>query len=198
MGQPLKEHTHYTYRDYLGWPDDVRYELIDGVAYLMAPAPRISHQTVAGEIYFQLRLALDGKPCTPLIAPVDVSLPRANEADEHIDSVVQPDVFVVCDPAKISERGVRGAPDLVIEVLSPATAAHDQIRKRDRYERAGVAEYWLVHPTDRVLTVYTLIDGLYGKPAIQALEGETASHALAGVRIQWDALVARLPVPDAG
>ena len=197
MGLQLKDQQYHTYADYLGWPDDVRYELIDGEAYLMAPpAPTISHQTVAGEIYFQLRLALDGKPCVPLIAPVDVRLPKADEADEAIDTVVQPDVLVVCDPAKISERGVRGAPDWVVEVLSPGTASHDQINKRRTYERASIAEYWLVHPTDRVLTVYRLENGAYGKPDMQELAGETAISVLPGVTITWDALVARLPKPE--
>ena len=197
MGLQLKDQQHHTYADYLSWPGDVRYELIDGEAYLMAPpAPTISHQTVAGEIYFQLRLALDGKPCVPLIAPVDVRLPKADEADEAIDTVVQPDVLVVCDPAKISERGVRGAPDWVVEVLSPDTASHDQINKRRTYEGAGIAEYWLVHPTDRVLTVYRLENGAYGKPDMQELAGETAISVLPGVTITWDALVARLPKPE--
>lgn len=197
MGLQLKDQHRHTYADYLGWPDEVRYELIDGEAYLMAPpAPTVSHQTVAGEIYFQLRLALDGKPCVPLIAPVDVRLPKADEADEAIDTVVQPDVLVVCDPAKLSERGVRGAPDWVAEVLSPGTASHDQINKRRVYERAGVAEYWLVHPTDRVLTVYQLQDGAYGMPHMQELAGETPIGVLPGVTIAWDALAARLPKPE--
>ena len=197
MGLQLKDQHHHTYADYLGWPEDVRYELIDGEAYLMSPpAPTISHQTVAGEIYRQLANALDGKPCVALIAPVDVRLPKADEADDAIDTVVQPDVLVVCDPSKISERGVRGAPDWVVEVLSPGTASHDQINKRRTYERAGIAEYWLVHPTDRVLTVYRLENGAYGKPDMQELAGETAISVLPGVTITWDALVARLPKPE--
>ena len=194
MGLQRKDQQHHTYADYLSWPNDVHYELIDGDGYLMAPlAPTISHQTVAGEIYFQLRLALNDKPCVPLIAPVDVRLPKANEADDAIDTVVQPDVMVVCDSAKISERGVRGAPDWVVEVLSSGTASHDQINRRRTYERAGIAEYWLVHPTDRVLAVYRLEDDLYGKRDMQELGGETTSSVLPGVTIAWDALVARLP-----
>ena len=101
MGVALRKEKHYTYADYLTWPDDARYELIDGEAFLMAPAPLIEHQEVAGDVYHQLRNQLDGKPCRPYIAPVDVRLPRADEADAAIDTVVQPDVLVVCDPAKI-------------------------------------------------------------------------------------------------
>ena len=196
MGLALRKEKHYTYADYLTWPDDARYELIDGEAFLMAPAPLIEHQEVAGDVYHQLRNQLDGKPCRPYIAPVDVRLPRADEADAAIDTVVQPDVLVVCDPAKIDRRGVRGAPDWLLEVLSPSTAAHDQIAKRRTYERAGVREYWLVHPSDRTLTVYVLDNGQYGRPEIYELKDATPIGVLPGVSIAWDALVERLPKPE--
>jgi Uma2 family endonuclease len=88
--------------------------------------------------------------------PFDVRLPRGNEADDDVPTVVQPDITVVCDPAKLDERGCRGAPDWVIEVLSPSTAAKDQIQKLAARERAGVPEVWLVHPTDHVFVVYGL------------------------------------------
>jgi len=193
MSLARRDETLHTYADYLGWPEDVRYELIDGVAYLMAPAPDLAHQDVAGEIYYQLRQALAGKPCRAYVAPVDVRLPKAGERDELIDTVVQPDVLVVCDEDRLDRRGVRGAPDLVVEVLSPSTAGHDQVRKRRVYERAGVREYWLVHPTDRVVTVYRLGADGYGKPDVQELAGTTPVGILPGVEIAWDALVARLP-----
>jgi Uma2 family endonuclease len=196
MALAQRDNGYHTYGDYLTWPEDVRYELIDGIAYLMAPAPAVSHQEVAGDIFYQVRRALQGKPCRVFIAPVDVRLPKADEADDLIDTVVQPDVLAVCDPGKISERGVRGAPDWVLEVLSPSTAGHDQVRKRRIYERAGVREYWMVHPTDRVLTIYRLEDGAYGKPDTQVLEGETPVAVLPGVVIAWDELVAGLPKPE--
>ena len=193
MGLALRKEKHYTYADYLTWPDDARYELIDGEAFLMSPAPLVEHQEVAGELFRQLANQLDGQPCRPYIALVDVRLPRTDEADAAIDTVVQPDVLVVCDPSKIDRRGVRGAPDWVAEVLSPSTAARDQIAKRRIYERAGVREYWLVHPTDRTLTVHWLVDGRYGIPEISELKGSTALAILPEVAIAWDALVARLP-----
>ena len=196
MGLALSKDKRYTYADYLQWPDDARYELIDGEAFLMAPAPLVEHQEVAGEVYRQLANQLDGQSCRPYIAPVDVRLPRADEADAAIDTVVQPDVLVVCDQAKIDRRGVRGAPDWVLEVLSPSTAAHDQIAKRRTYERAGVREYWLVHPGDRTLTVYRLAEGQYGRPDIYELKDATPVSVLPGVSIAWDALVARLPKPE--
>lgn len=196
MALAQRDQQHHTYADYLGWPEDVRCELIDGVAWLMAPAPDLAHQDVAGEVYFQLRRMLEGQPCRPFIAPVDVRLPRAGEDDDAIDTVVQPDVLVVCDPARLDRRGVRGAPDFVVEVLSPATAAHDHVRKRRVYERAGVREYWLVHPTDRMVTIYRLAGAEYGKPEVCVLAGETPVGVLPGVAIAWDDLVGRLPPPE--
>jgi Uma2 family endonuclease len=196
MGRPQCDTEYHTYGDYLHWPDDVRYELIDGVAYLMAPAPTLAHQDVVGEVYYQLRQGLADRPCRVYVAPVDVRLPKPNEADADIDTVVQPDVLVLCDPAKADRRGVRGAPDLVVEVLSPGPASHDHVRKRRVYERAGVREYCMVHPIDRMVTIYRLEDGQFGRPDVAYLVGETQVGILPGVVIAWDALVRRLPEPD--
>lgn len=192
MGLPQRDQARHTYADYCTWPEDCRYELIDGVAYLMAPAPTFAHQTVAFQIGHQAATALEGKPCRVLVAPLDVRLPKPGQGDDDTDTVVQPDVMVVCDPAKIEPRGIRGAPDWVVEVLSPATASHDQIVKRRIYAEAGVREYWLVHPQDRVLTVYRLKDGGYGAPEITELTGETPVAAVAGVVIRWTSIVALL------
>lgn len=196
MALALKDNRRHDYGDYLSWTDGLRYELIAGEAYLMSPGPDLPHQDVAGEIYHQARLALMGKPCRAFFAPLDVRLPRQNEADKQIDTVVQPDVLVVCDPGKLDRHGVRGAPDWIVEVLSPATAGHDQIKKRQLYEAHGVREYWLVHPIDKVLTVYRLQNGEYGKPAISQLEGETPVGILPDIVIRWDELAARLPADD--
>ncbi|MDO9105311.1 MAG: Uma2 family endonuclease [Methylovulum sp.] len=193
MSLALKDTQHYCYGDYLAWPDDTRYELIDGQAYAMSPVPDLTHQDVAGEIYLQVRLALKGKPCRVFIAPVDVRLPKHDEADQQIDTVVQPDVLVVCDSSKLDRRGVKGAPDWIVEVLSPSTASHDQIRKRALYENHGVKEYWLVHPIDRLLTVYRLNGAEYGKPELHELHGETRVSVLPDIAIQWDDLLTRLP-----
>ena len=193
MGLPRRDLEHHTYGDYLAGPEDVRYELIDGIAYAMSPAPTVSHQEVVLELSRQIDEALDASACRVLIAPLDVRLPRGDEADAAVDTVVQPDLLVVCDPTRIDERGVRGAPDWIIEVLSPATAAHDQVVKRDLYERAGVREYWLVHPTDRIVTIYRLENGRYGRPDIAELTGETAPQAVPGVVIDWARVTRRLP-----
>ena len=193
MALAFKNTQHYNYGDYLTWSDDDQYELIDGEAFMMSPAPDLAHQDVAGEIYFQIRQALQGKPCRAFIAPVDVRLPKHDEADDQIDTVVQPDLFVVCNSNKLDKRGVRGAPDWIVEVLSPSTASRDQITKRNLYERHGVGEYWLVHPVDRVLTIYRLENGEYGKPALSSLEGQTTVGILPEIVISWDEWVERLP-----
>lgn len=185
MGLPRRDAELHTYGDYLSWPEDVRYELIDGVAYLMSPAPSRVHQEVVGELYGQIRNALQGGPCRAYVAPFDVRLPKRGEPDRSVDTVVQPDVLVVCDPGKLDERGMRGAPDWVIEVLSPATAGHDQTIKLAAYERAGVREVWLVHPTDQVVTVYEQGAEGFGRPTISEMRGELAPHILPAVRIDW-------------
>ena len=187
------EEQRYTWRDYLTWHDDTRWELIDGVAYAMAPAPTVRHQDIAGHIYAQALFCLEGKPCRVLIAPVDVRLPKPSQDDDRTDTVVQPDVLAVCDPDKITERGIRGAPDWVVEVLSPSTASHDNILKRRTYEQAGVREFWLVHPTDRILLIYRLENGVYGKPDAQVLEGTTPVLVLPDVTIDWDRITPVLP-----
>lgn len=198
MAQPQQnDQKLYTYGDYRTWGDDKRYELIDGLAYAMSPAPSVDHQRIALHIAGKLLAALTGHPCQVLIAPLDVRLPRNRESDDLIDVVVQPDVLVVCDPAKIDHKGVRGAPDLVVEVLSPSTASHDHLRKRRVYERAGVGEFWLVHPSDRMVTIYQLQNGVYGAPDIRTLESPTPVGVLPGVEIAWDELLERLgPMED--
>ena len=192
MSLPQRDEQHHTYGEYLLWPEDQRYELIDGVAYAMTPAPTRRHQEVLGELFRQVANALQHHPCTAFIAPFDVRLPKGDEADEQVDTVVQPDLSVVCDPDKLDERGCRGAPDWVVEVLSPATASHDHRLKRAVYERAGVGEYWLVHPIDRMVTIYRLENGRYGRPEVQELKGRLAVGILPEIEIEieieidWD------------
>lgn len=157
----------YTYSDYSQWPDEERWELIDGVPYNMSPAPSRIHQKITGELFRLIANYLTGKVCEVYIAPFDVRLPKGQENDEQIDTVVQPDLVVVCDRAKLDERGCRGAPDLVVEVLSPQTAGKDMKIKLALYERVGVKEYWMVDPGNKTVQVYQLeTSGRYGRPDI--------------------------------
>lgn len=191
MALPRRDALHHTYADYLTWADGERDELIDGTAYIREPpAPSRLHQELAGELYHQIRLALEGKPCRAYVAPFDVRLPKAGEADDQIDTVVQPDVLIVCDLKKLDGRGMRGAPDWIAEVLSPTTASHDQIVKLPIYERAGVLEVWFVHPADRTVSTYRLDGERYARPVILELKGRMAISAIPDVSVDWDRLPA--------
>ena len=190
----LQRDKHYhTYADYLTWSREYGDELINGTAYVREPpSPGLSHQRVVGEIYHQVATALKGKPCQVFVSPSDVRLPKSTEHDDQVDTVVQPDVFIVCDPQKLDERGTRGAPDWVVEVLSPSTARHDQFVKVPAYERAGVREVWLVHPIDCTLTIYRLEAGRYGRATRLELKGQTPLTAVPGVTIDWDGVLAEI------
>jgi Uma2 family endonuclease len=134
--------------------------------------------------------------CLPrrvFIAPFDVRLPKSSEEDDQVDTVVQPDLLVVSDLQKVDARGMRGAPDWIAEVLSPSTASYDQTVKLRAYERAGVPEVWLIHPTDRTLTIYRLETKRYGRATILELKGQTPLTAVPGVAIDWDQVLAELP-----
>ena len=192
MGLPLRDQHLHTYGEYLTWPDDLRYELIDGRAYAMSPTPTRRHQEIVGELFGQIHNQLRGHQCRAYVAPFDVRLPRGNEADDDVNTVVQPDIAVFCDRSRLDERGARGAPDWIIEVLSPGTASHDQLLKRDLYERHGVAEYWLVHPGDRLVTVYRLRDGAYGKPHVQEFAGALGPQVPDGLQVDLELLAAAL------
>jgi len=162
----------YTYADYLTWDDGQRWELINGEAYLLqgsvglAPAPLRQHQRVSLALAAQLYLYLKDKPCKVYDAPFDVRLSgQKDSSDNYVDTVVQPDIVVVCDKTKLDDRGCNGAPDLVIEILSPSTAAVDFKIKFDLYQRYGVLEYWIVHPAEKTLMVFKLQEnGRYGVP----------------------------------
>jgi Uma2 family endonuclease len=190
----LKRDTdHHTYADYLIWSRTYGDELINGTAYVTEPpSPTWSHQMIVGELYRQISTALKGKACRACIAPSDIRLPKSTEEDDQVDTVVQPDVFIVCDLQKIDARGVRGAPDWLAEVLSPSTARHDQITKLPAYERAGVREVWLIHPDDRTVSIYRLEAGRYGRPTILEVKGQTQLTAVAEVTIDWDEVLAML------
>ncbi len=192
MALAQRDLDYHTYADYCSWPDDVRYELIDGVAYAMGPAPVRRHQGILLELARQVANILEGSSCRPYIAPFDVRLPKKDEIDDDVDTVVQPDLVVICDRAKLDDKGCRGAPDWVVEVLSPSTAGHDQIVKRALYQRVGVREYWLVHPVDRIVMIYALAGGSYGVPDVRELVGTLAVGVLPEIVIDWGRVVREL------
>jgi len=156
-----KTEEQFTYQDYITWPDDERWELIDGIAYNMSPAPTLGHQVIVGNFYRILGNNLMGKPCKPFMAPTDVVL------SEH--DVVQPDILVVCDEDKRTKANIQGAPDLIIEVLSPSTALKDKREKKSLYEKYGVKEYITIDPIDKyVEQFYIRGNGKYSESSIFA------------------------------
>lgn len=169
----------YTYQEYRTWTDEKRWEIIDGILYAMSPAPDTEHQIIAGNCYGILRNALKGKSCIPFIAPTDVVL---SEVD-----VVQPDVLVVCDKQKITKQNIQGAPDLVIEILSPSTSLKDRREKKRLYEKYGVREYLLIDPIGRYVQRCCLGDnGFYGKEDIFAPPEVLTLKSLPGIEVPME------------
>ena len=161
----LKENERYTYSDYRTWGDNERCELIDGMPYTMSPAPSWIHQRISGRLHFQFAGFLKGKSCEIFAAPFDVRL----NAETGDDTVVQPDLVIICDRAKLSGTGFTGAPDMVIEIISPSSESHDRVLKFNRYLRAGVREYWIVSPDSKTVSIHILKNGEYVSSAF----GET-------------------------
>jgi Uma2 family endonuclease len=148
----------FSWNDYKDWPEDERWQIIDGQAYCMAAAPNIRHQKITGNFYRILGNALAGKPYVPFIAPTDVVFDDYN--------IVQPDVFVVCDKNKIADANIQGVPDLVIEVTSPSNSFIDKKQKLELYERCGVPEYLVVDPVGDLVERFRLVDGNYGRAEV--------------------------------
>jgi len=157
MQAAIKKEQRYTYADYCTWDDGERWELIDGIAYAMSPAPAWTHQDIGGNLFVQLHNFLQGKPCKVFCAPFDVRL----NADTYDDTVVQPDLVIICDRSKLGGTGCIGAPDMVVEILSPSSASKDMILKYNKYLQAGVREYWIVDPETKMVRVCILKDGKY-------------------------------------
>lgn len=182
-----KPNKKYTYGDYLKWPDEERWEIIGGVPYDMSPAPSTKHQSISMELSRQLANYLLNKECQVFAAPFDVRLPHGDEKDEDIENIVQPDLCVVCDPTKLDERGCMGAPNLVVEIISPSTAKKELNEKFNLYERSGVLEYWVVFPKFNVIVVYSLDEeGKYQKTGDFAAGQILSSDLFPGLEIKLE------------
>ena len=175
----------YTYADYLQWRFKERLELIKGHIYKMSPAPATKHQIATGNVFGELRTFLKKKKCKVFVAPFDVRLPRKNKTkDNEVTTVVQPDICVICDEAKIDTRGCCGAPDLVIEILSPGNSSHEVKRKFQVYEEAGVKEYWVVNPETENVVVFILNDeGKFEGLKMYAGDDTLSSTVISGFKI---------------
>ena len=151
----------YTYKDYLTWRFNERLELIKGWLYKMSPAPKRTHQEIEGIIFNKLFNYLENKPCKVYQSPFDVRLKRNKAKEDQIDTVVQPDICVICDKSKLDDAGCLGAPDLIVEVLSESTAKKDYNEKFNLYEENGVKEYWIADPANKSIEIFSLINDKY-------------------------------------
>ena len=171
--EPMK----MSYADLLEFDDQKRYELIDGVLYLMA-SPRVSHQDILFEIGYQLKTYLKGKKCRAFIAPLDIKLSGEKDNKKEFN-VVQPDIMVVCDQNKITEKNIQGAPDLAIEITSPNNPAHDKLVKLNLYQKFGVKEYWIVSLEEQIISVFLLNeDKIYTIPKAYYLDEKIKVNVL--------------------
>jgi len=160
MVLPAKQE-QYTFADVLTWDEGENIEIISGKAFMMATPSRI-HQKISMELSRQLANFLERKSCEVYPAPFSVRLfEQDGDSPENVDTAVEPDISVVCDRSKLDKHGCKGAPDMIIEILSPSTRRHDRLTKYNLYQRAGVREYWIVDPTDKSVQVFTLEDGRY-------------------------------------
>ena len=158
MALPAKK-ARYTFADVLTWEEDERIEIIEGEAVMLA-TPSVGHQRVSRELLRQLANYLEGKKCEVFAAPFGVRLfEQDGNSPEDVDTMVEPDIAVICDKSKLDERGCKGAPDMVVELLSPSTRRHDRLVKLGLYQRAGVREYWIVSPEEKTVQVLLLEDG---------------------------------------
>jgi Uma2 family endonuclease len=149
----------YTYADYLLWRIEERLELIKGKIFKMSPAPSLMHQRISTQLQGTLFNYLKASSCDLFSAPFDVRLyneKKSKVANKEIYTVVQPDLCVICDEGKLDERGCLGAPDLIVEILSPGNSQKEMNEKFDLYEESGVKEYWLVEPAENAVFVYVL------------------------------------------
>jgi Uma2 family endonuclease len=177
----------YSYANYLTWFFNERVELIRGKVIKMSPAPSTLHQEISANIFSVIYNHLKGKSCKVYYAPFDVRFTKESIADNDIYTVLQPDICVICDPEKIDSKGCIGAPDIVIEILSPGNNKVELLHKYGIYEEFGVKEYWLVSPGDKTLLKYTLdVKGKYQPSKLFTLSEKVYSEVLPGFELDLD------------
>ena len=174
------EKERYTFADILSWDEDVRVELIEGLPYLMAPPLRI-HQEILMEISNQIKNYLNGKNCRVYPAPFGVRLfSQEGDTPDQEEDLLEPDITVVCDRDKLDQYGCKGAPDMIVEILSPSSLRRDRIEKYNLYEKAGVREYWIVDPDRKLIQAMVLEDGQYHAPQVYTAAEQAPVTVLEG------------------
>lgn len=180
-----KEQHAYSYRDYLNWNEEKRIEIIDGQMYMQVALSR-RHQEILSELHRQIANYLVGKTCKVYPAPFEVRL-ETIDIPEQIINVFEPDLSIICDPNKLDDRGCKGAPDWIVEITSPSTARVDKIKKFNKYEEAGVKEYWIIEPEENIVSVFTLgNNNRYGRPEMYAGDDKIIVKTLEGLEINLE------------
>ena len=188
MSVPKKK-DKVTYQDYLTWPEGERWEIIAGEAWAMTPAPGTRHQKIVGNLFYLLAGRFGGGPCVLFVAPLDVVFDETN--------VVQPDIVLVCNPATVTETHIQGAPDLVMEVVSPSSKLLDKRDKRSLYEKFGVREYWIVYPDDELVDRFLLENGRFRGPDTFNWNERMALGLFPDLEIPlWEIFEKKLPQED--
>ena len=180
MSEAARKTARFTWRDYQSWPDDERWEIIGGETFAMTPAPNLRHQDIVTELSRQMANAFLDRPCKVYVSPTDVKLSE--------EDVVQPDLLVVCDKSKMKRTHIEGAPTLVIEVLSPSTAAFDRVRKLRLYAASGVQEVWLVTPYPHTVEVFALDGDEYRLAGVYGIEDTLLSRRFPDLTIDLERL----------
>ena len=180
----------YSYADYLKWHFEERVELIKGKIFQMSPAPTSNHQIISGRIFNDMMNFLKGKECHVFSAPFDVRLAKKTADNKDVLTVVQPDLCVICDKSKVDARGCIGAPDIIVEILSPANNKKELRNKYEVYEEAGVKEYWIVSPQDKTFLKYTLVSGAYQPSRLMTTGDIIATEILPGFELNLDTVFA--------
>lgn len=181
----------YTYADYLKWTFDERLELIKGHIFKMSPAPAEVHQRIFGKVFVKLSIYLDNKPYAVYAAPFDVRLVRKSKQDREITTVVQPDICIICDLHKIDEKGCLGAPDIVVEILSPGNNKTELKNKYEVYEESGVKEYWIIQPQGKIFFRYISDEnGKFQPTKILTVGDDITTQILPGFTLNLDEVFA--------
>src|SRR5262245_13198664 len=175
----------YTYADYLKWKFEERLELFRGRIYKLS-APNTKHHVIVRNLGVEVSIYLKGKNCQPFLAPFDVRLPVKNRKKDHeVTTVVQPDICVICDESKIDARGCCGAPDLIVEILSPGNSRKELKLKHELYDEAGVQEYWVIYPEEESVIVFLLKeDGKFEVRTPYTADDLIKSHAIPGLEVR--------------
>ncbi|OOG73682.1 Uma2 family endonuclease [Algoriphagus sp. A40] len=185
--EPDIEYGYYSYADYLTWQFDEVVELIKGKIFKKAAAaPKRIHQRVALKLASKLYQFLEGQKCQVYVAPFDVRFPKVSKEDHKIHDVVQPDICVICDPEKLDDRGCIGAPDLIVEILSPGNSKTELKHKYELYESNGVREYWIIHPENQDILIYTLTNGKYVPSPLLTSGDVVESVAVEGFKLDLE------------